>query len=295
MTGVSTISALALGLCVVLASACQAGGRSGRNQPDAPSSNVPTALTLCHDCPEFVLIPPSPVGLRKISYVAKYELTWKNYLASVDARTCPMPSVEMVRFGSAPRRYVQIDPAKYRIDWPISQLTPTDVECYLRWLQSKTKYKVALPSAAEWEWFARAGNPVARFPWGDDDSAGHEQLYGTPENDGDLAELARKGIVLPSRRVGGFAPNAWGIYDLMGNVRELTSDVETGEECARRSPDDPASTPKHPCVVIKGSDAWSRRWPSDGIARNFYAIIWNDRYSTDVGVRIVLIGGDKTQ
>lgn len=295
MTGPSNLKALTLGLCVVMAGACQAAERSKRHQSGTSSSNASATLTPCRDCPEFVLAPPPPTDLRKIRYVAKYELTWKNFLASVDARACPVPSVEIQDAGTRPKRYVQIDPADYRIDWPISQLTPADLECYRQWLQSKTKYKVALPSAKEWEWFARAGDPDARFPWGNDANAGHEQLYGTPVDEGDIAGPAKRGIWLPGYRVGRFAPNAWGIHDLMGNVRELTADVVSGEEWARRWPNNPPSMPKKPHAVIKGSDAWDRQWASDGIARNLYTMILDGRYATQVGARLVLIEGDKIQ
>lgn len=294
-----TIRAVTFGLWAVMASACHAGEQRERRQPGASSANssdnVPANLTLCRDCPEFVHIPTPPAALRNIRHVAKYELTWKNYLAAFDARACPIPKVEVRGFGSAQPRYIQIKPADFRLDWPITELTPDDVECYLRWLTTKTRYKVALPTANEWEWFARAGNPAARFPWGDDADAGHEQLYGTPTNDADVAKPSKDGFVFPSRRVGRFPPNAWGIHDLMGNVRELTSNVLSGEEWASRFPSDQAGSSGYSRVVIKGSNAWSRQWAADGVAREFDAVIANGRYSTDVGVRVVLIEDDGAQ
>lgn len=289
------LSSIALSLCVVVAIACQAREESGERQPYASSSSSSATLALCRDCPEFVLTPSPPADLRKIRYVSKYELTWKNFLASVDAQACPIPKVEVLTPGSQHSRYVQIEPADFRLDWPITQLRLVDVECYLHWLNSKTQYKVALPSAKEWEWFARAGNSTARFPWGDDDGVGHEQLYGTPFDDADIAAPAKKGFVFPSRRVGRFSPNAWGIHDLMGNVRELTSNVLSSEEWAGKFPSDLPASSKYSRVVLKGSDAWNRHWAKDGINLDFYAIISNGRYSTDVGVRLILIDDEDSR
>jgi hypothetical protein len=286
-----------LALLAIMAGATQAVAQTERHRSNASSSSAPATLRPCRDCPEFVLTPPPPATaqMRNIRYVAKYELTWRSYLASVDAHACPIPTVEAPRFGSEPEKYNQIDPDNYRIDWPMAQFTRAEVECYLWWLQSKTDYIVALPSAREWEWFARAGNPTARFPWGDDDGPGHEQLYGTPARVADMRELVRRGLIIPGRPVGQFAPNAWGIHDLMGNVRELTSDIMSGEDWRRLVPSEPPSMLPLPRVTIKGSTTYDRDWASDGIARDFYTPILNGRYAADVAVRIVLIDRNEIQ
>ena len=69
-------------------------------------------------------------------------------------------------------------------------------------------WRVALPSEPEWECAARAGQPGAIFPWGD-----------TP--DPELANYGDSGIGNTSA-VGCFAPNAWGLHDMVGNVWQWT-------------------------------------------------------------------------
>jgi formylglycine-generating enzyme required for sulfatase activity len=67
-----------------------------------------------------------------------------------------------------------------------------------------------LPTEAEWEYAARAGNQTSRYgdpaeiAWFNDDSGDH------------------------THEVGQKAPNTWGLYDTLGNVFELTADGEDG-------------------------------------------------------------------
>ena len=253
--GPPTIRAVTFGVWAAMASACHAGEQSEHRQPGVSSANVPANLT------------------RAVA-------------------TAQNSSIYPATGRVAQPQYIQIKSADFRLDWPITELTPDDVEFYLRWLTTKTRYKAALPTAKEWEWFARAGNPAARFPSGDDDGVGHEQLYGTPINDADAAKPSKDGCVFRSRRVGTFPPDAWCIHYLMGNVRELTSNVLSGEELASSFPSHQAGSSEYSRVVIKGSDAWSRPGARDGVARELHALISDGRYSTEVGVRVVLIEDD---
>lgn len=156
-----------------------------------------------------------------------------------------------------------------------------------------TKSKVALPTEMEWEWFARAGKGNSRFPWGNEASSEHEALVGAQVDYKD--EIAIPNIyeirATPAGvRVGLFPPNQWGLYDVMGNVREITSDIISGKVWRTRHPNEPASkrqidTDK---IVIKGSDRYSGDWVG-GISQNAYSVVWDGRNSADVGVRFILI------
>lgn len=122
---------------------------------------------LCSDCPIFVRVPEAPQELRPIKYVSKFELTWNNYLAAYDDGTCPLPNPFA---GYEPPKENNIPPHldKYRVDWPIILLGPLETNCYANWLQEKTDLIVALPTEAEWEWFARGGRGKVKFPWGNE-------------------------------------------------------------------------------------------------------------------------------
>lgn len=91
---------------------------------------------------------------------------------------------------------------------PVIDLGYADMVRYVGWLTYKTGYHYFLPSEAEWEYAARAGTDT---PWNTGD--------GIITDDANF--LNQYGRTVP---VGGFAPNAFGLYDTHGNVAELTQD-----------------------------------------------------------------------
>jgi formylglycine-generating enzyme required for sulfatase activity len=85
--------------------------------------------------------------------------------------------------------------------------------------QQDPQHKYRLPWEAEWEYAARAGSRT-EFPWGD-------ICNGTEANiDGDLPfGTSEKGLYLrATTQVGAYRPNAWGLYDTVGNVWEWCGD-----------------------------------------------------------------------
>jgi formylglycine-generating enzyme required for sulfatase activity len=87
-----------------------------------------------------------------------------------------------------------------------------------------------LPTEAEWEYAMRAGSSGTRYPWGDDalrvrEEDGQRRL-GLNFWQGSSHETNRRddGFVYVSP-VRAFPPNAWGIYDPVGNVWQWTADL----------------------------------------------------------------------
>lgn len=122
-------------------------------------------------------------------------------------------------------------------DHPASCLSWFDARAYVQWLAKKTGKPYRLPSEAEWEYSARAGS-VSPWPWGDVASDGCDFA-----NTYDLS--AREHYALgwePTRcrdgyadiaPVGALRPNAFGIYDLIGNVAEWVDDCFTDSYVGR--------------------------------------------------------------
>jgi formylglycine-generating enzyme required for sulfatase activity len=111
-------------------------------------------------------------------------------------------------------------------DQPVVRVTWQEAVAYADWLSGKTGLRFRLPTEAEWEYAARAGDTLHR-PWGDDPNQAcrYANIYD---------ETARKtkplpwanypcedgqGMVAP---VGKYAPNKFGLYDMLGNVAEWT-------------------------------------------------------------------------
>lgn len=78
-----------------------------------------------------------------------------------------------------------------------------------------------LPTEGEWEYAARAGKNENKFPWATDELQNNKGCFlaNFKPGDGDYTE---DGHIITSR-VGSFAPNEFGLFDMAGNVSEWTS------------------------------------------------------------------------
>ena len=100
----------------------------------------------------------------------------------------------------------------------------------MQWLRQKTGKDYRLLTEAEWEYSARAGTTAARF-WGEDGNMSCSFANG--------ADTKAKMIVYGASNwpvancddgyaytapVGSYKPNAFGLYDMLGNVWEWTQD-----------------------------------------------------------------------
>ncbi len=99
---------------------------------------------------------------------------------------------------------------------------------FAAWLSQKSGKTFKLPTEAEWEYAARAGTKTARY-WGDDNASlcRHANIADR------TAKVAFSGFTWAydgcddgykvSAPVGRFAPNRFGLYDMLGNVWEWTA------------------------------------------------------------------------
>ena len=115
---------------------------------------------------------------------------------------------------------------------PVVCVSWSDARAYAKWLSGKTGHSYRLPSEAEWEYAARAGSQAAR-PWGKA-SARDFANYGSDECCAAFAGgRDRWFYTSPS---GSFPQNAFGLYDMLGNVWQRTEDC--GHESYSGAPRD---------------------------------------------------------
>lgn len=178
----------------------------------------------CTGCPEMIIIPAgrftmgSPPGERQrrssegpqrevdvpAFALGTRTVTFAQFDACVDAGGCS-ESPHDRRWGRGNR--------------PIINVSWHDAQEYVAWLSETTGQRYRLPSEAEWEYAARAGSGT-RFNTGDcilDSQAnfnGLRQPRGCP----------RGAVSNRTSFAGTFDANAWGLYDMHGNVADWTAD-----------------------------------------------------------------------
>jgi formylglycine-generating enzyme required for sulfatase activity len=96
---------------------------------------------------------------------------------------------------------------------PVINVSWQDARQYTSWLSRKTGQRYRLPSEAEWEYAARAGATTPYY-WGDEIGHGQANCSGCGSQWDDQQTAP----------VGSFAPNSWGLYDMLGNVTQWTQD-----------------------------------------------------------------------
>jgi formylglycine-generating enzyme required for sulfatase activity len=102
-------------------------------------------------------------------------------------------------------------------DHPVVHVAYRDAEAYAKWAGKE------LPTEAEWEFAARGGLDGSEFAWGDEFMPGGKAMANTWHGAFPLQNLAPAGYERTSP-VRTFPPNGHGLYDMIGNVWEWTTD-----------------------------------------------------------------------
>lgn len=219
----------------------------------------------CEVCPEMVVVPAgsfmmgSPASekgrsdyegpLHRVTIpapfaVGKYEVTFAEWDACEAAGGCS--------------GFVPSDWGWGRGNRPVINVSWRDAEAYARWLSQRTGERYRLLSEAEWEYAARAGSQT-RYAWGDDMGRGQANCKGCGSRWSETSTAP----------VGSFSPNAYGLHDMHGNVREWVRDCWNEDyagapadgtawlqgDCERRGVRD-GSWSHHPAVLRSAVRYW---------------------------------------
>lgn len=120
---------------------------------------------------------------------------------------------------------------------PVTCIGPKDAEAYIAWMSKETGKKYRLPTEAEWEYAHRAGS-TAKYPFGNNEelacqygNIGDRSAEAAIKRDYDGLESKTHVGVAPcddkadyASIVGMYKPNAFGLYDTLGNVSEFVQD-----------------------------------------------------------------------
>ena len=120
-------------------------------------------------------------------------------------------------FGASWRRPYGPNRPRALDEHPVVQIAYADAVAYAAWAGKD------LPTEAEWEFAARGGLDGAEFAWGDELTPGGRRMANTWQGAFPYQNLAEDGYARTSP-VGMYSPNGYGLYDMIGNVWEWTTD-----------------------------------------------------------------------
>ncbi|MEO5581689.1 MAG: SUMF1/EgtB/PvdO family nonheme iron enzyme [Saprospiraceae bacterium] len=150
-----------------------------------------------------------------------------------DAVTRPTPQYVNLTFGMGDRD-----------GFPMVSTTQQGALKYCRWLYEKTGKFYRLPTEAEWEYACKAGTST-KFYFGDDATKIGDYVWYYDNADDKYHKIGQK------------LPNLWGLYDMLGNVAEWTSDDFRPDyyDLIAKSPNNPWMIPtkKHSRTVKGGA------------------------------------------
>ncbi|MFZ5585775.1 MAG: formylglycine-generating enzyme family protein [Thermodesulfobacteriota bacterium] len=134
-----------------------------------------------------------------------------------------------------------------RGDHPVVQVSWSDAQAYCRWLGSRDGRRYRLPSEAEWEYACRAGTTTP-FAFGETISADQVNYFAKKPYPGGEPGVYRAGTT----PVGSLAANAWGLYDMHGNVWEWCQDRLDVDYYSYSPEKDPQGPPDGAERVVRG-------------------------------------------
>ncbi|MFT4093118.1 MAG: formylglycine-generating enzyme family protein [Niabella sp.] len=151
--------------------------------------------------------------------------------------------------------------------FPANSMKQHGAIMYCKWLYQKTGIFYRLPTEAEWEYACRAGT-TTNYPFGNDSAALKDYAWYAANSDYKYHKTGLK------------KPNAWGFYDMLGNVQEWVLDqyIADAYSHVNKGAQDPVITPttKRP-LALRGGDYNDDAAALRSAKRAQSDLIWNRR------------------
>lgn len=190
-------------------------------------------------------------------WMATHELSWKAYEVfqhSLDVelrRREERPATPQDAWADSVSRptppYVPMDFGMGMKDRPAICMTQFAAKQYTKWLSMKTGRFYRLPTEAEWEYACRAGGKTAYSFKGGEDAIDDNAWYFDNADD-------------EYRAMGALPANAWGLFDMHGNVTEWCLDAYDKDFYA----------------TLKAGAQDPINWPEDLFPRSVRGGSWDD-------------------
>ena len=228
--------------------------------PDSPKSEAPPRRTKITK-PFYIGATEVTLGdfkafVAEAGYVTDAERDGKGGDGKAGGRWTQKPEFSWKNMG-----YERAD------DLPVVNVSWNDAAAFCRWLSIKEGKRYRLPTEAEWEYACRAGTST-RYYWGDEDAALNEYAWTGANSGGGPHPVAQ------------LKPNAWGLYDMLGNTYEYCQDyfvVKPYDPAQAVDPKGPAegservvrsgswgTNPMHPRCAFRGGAGPTHRNMRDG-------------------------------
>lgn len=241
--------------------------------PAQPTAPAPPESRDCPDCPELAVVPPGhflmgsapdaleadattgeapaiAISMARPMHVARREITvgeFRRYVEATGAEPAPGCRVWIGGQWVLERDRSWRDPG-FALppldDEPVVCVNWDDARAYAEWLAQESGKRYRLPSEAEWEYIARGGTSFPRY-WGERDSNEGVALSLACDyaNVYDSSAVEAHHFPWPNARcsdraatvaaAGRYKPNAFGVFDIIGNVREWVMDCYTASYAGR--------------------------------------------------------------
>ena len=251
------------GAFLLLLSAASSGAAPTALQTSSAKPVAGETFRECDDCPEMMVVPPGLFAMGSPSdepgrrddegprrqvridhpfAVGRFEITRGQYEAFLRdtghavSGNCVTDRRKPGQWAPDPQTNFHDPGFEQSADHPAACVSWNDARAYVGWLNRKTGGGYRLLTEAEWEYAARAGSSTA-YPWGQgiDDGCAHMNGF-------DQVILEKKGDLYKGEAVsfascsdgyvntapaGSFKPNAFGLYDMIGNLGEWVEDCST--------------------------------------------------------------------